>query len=167
MQKDCISMIQRIQTVYLLCTAICGILMYFFPLVSLVPSDETASPAIYHISALDVKVIEDGNASILMRLWPVVILNALIIAFSVFTLLQFRQRVKQIRYTHLLLLMILAQLVFLIFDVEKLSKVAGPGHMMTMGIYSVLPLLQLICTRLATGAIKKDEALVRSAYRLR
>jgi len=160
-------MIQRIQTIYLALTAICGLLMYFFPLVSLVPANELAEPVIYHLSALEVKVIANGTANILMRLWPVVVLNAITIAFSVFTILQFKQRVKQIRMTHFLLILLLIQIVFIVFDVEKLSKVAGTGHMMTFGLYSVLPLLQLLLTRLATGAIKKDEALVRSADRLR
>ena len=160
-------MIQRIQTIYLALTAICGLLMYFFPLVSLVPANASAEPVIYHLSALEVNVITNGTSNVLMRLWPVVVLNALTIAFAVFTILQFKSRVKQIRFTHFLLILQLIQIVFIVFDVEKLSTVAGEGHMITFGVFSVLPALQLLFTRLATGAIKKDEALVRSADRLR
>lgn len=160
-------MIQRIQTIYLALIAICGLLMYFFPLVSIVPENAAAEPVIYHLSALTVNVLNNGISSVLMRPWPVVILNAIVIAFSVYTILQYRNRKNQLRFTLLILLLIMAEIVFMVLDVQRLSKVAGTEHMMTFGIYSVLPLLQLLFSRLATGAIKKDEALVRSADRLR
>ncbi|MBK9320298.1 MAG: DUF4293 family protein [Bacteroidetes bacterium] len=72
-------------------------------------------------------VITNGTSNVLMRLWPVVVLNALTISFAVFTILQFKSRVKQIRFTHFLLILQLIQIVFIVFDVEKLSNVAGKG----------------------------------------
>ena len=95
------------------------------------------------------------------------VLNAFPISFAVYTIIQFYSRVKQIRFTHFLLILQLIQILVIVFDVEKLSNVAGQAHMITFGVFSVIPALQLLFTRLATGAIKKDEALVRSADRLR
>ncbi len=160
-------MIQRIQTVYLALTALCGLLLFFFPVLTLVPVAGVAEVSVYHLTVLGVKVITNGTEVNLMRFWPLVVLNVIIIAFTVFTLLQYKKRLKQIQFSHILLLLLLLQLVLLIFDAEKISDIAGEGYMFTFGVYSVLPVLHLIFTCLATGAIRKDEALVRSADRLR
>ncbi|MBL7923895.1 MAG: DUF4293 domain-containing protein [Bacteroidia bacterium] len=160
-------MIQRIQSVYLILVALAGILMYFFPVVSLVPSGAEAEPVIYHLSALKVETLLNGSSSLLMRYWPMVLLNALVIAFAALVVMQYKNRKKQITYTHMLLLLVLAQIVMIIYDVDLLLKVAGGAHMISYNAFSILPLLQILFTRLATSAIKKDEDLVRSADRLR
>lgn len=160
-------MIQRIQTIYLALVALAGILMYFFPFVSLVPETANADTVIYHVSALQVELLNNGVSSVFMRYWPMVILNTLIVAFSVYVILMYKTRSKQIKLSHLLLILILAQLTLVVYDVSSLKHVAGEGYMISYNVFSLLPLLQIVCTRLAAAAIRKDEALVRSADRLR
>ena len=160
-------MIQRLQTVYLALVAIIGMCMYFFPLVSLVPSAAGSLPTIYHISALQVTMLENGTESMLVRYWPTLILTAVIIAFSVVTILQYKKRLQQIKFTHLLMILLIAQVLLLAFDVEQLRGVAGEGYMISYNVFTILPVLQIVFCRLATAGIKKDEALVRSADRLR
>lgn len=160
-------MIQRIQSIYLLAVAISGILMYFFPLVSLVPSAASASPVIYHLSALQVEILDGGQTSVYVRYWPSLILNAFIVAFSVYTILQFRKRPFQVKCANVLLLLIIAELALMAFDVERLKSSAAPDHMTAYNIFTAIPIIQVILARMAVSGIKKDEALVRSADRLR
>ena len=55
----------------------------------------------------------------------------------------------------------------IIFDVNTLNNAVGAGHSISYTVFTLFPILQLVFTRLATSAIKSDEALVRSADRLR
>lgn len=160
-------MIQRIQSVYLLLVALCGLALYFFPVVSLVPENASADPSIYHFNAMQVDRISNGTSELFVRPWPILVLNALLVAGSVYVILQYRKRSMQIRFTHVLFLGILAELVLILFDAEALKSAAGMGHMLSFNVWSLLPLLMLLFTRLALAAIKRDEALVRSADRLR
>jgi len=160
-------MIQRIQSVYLLAVAVAGILMYFFPLVSLVPSSVSSSPVIYHMSVLQVEMLSGGQTSVYIRYWPSLILNAFIIAFSVYVILQYKKRPFQIKCANILMLLLIAELAILAFDVERLKSSAAPDHMTTYNVFTAIPIIQVILARLALSGIKKDEALVRSADRLR
>lgn len=160
-------MIQRIQSVYLLLVAVSGILMFFFPLVSLVPSATSAAPTVYHLSALKVELLDAGSVSVYVRYWPSLVVNVLVIAFSVFTLLQFRKRPFQIKCANFLLLLIVCELVLLAFNVERLKSSVAPDHITSYNVFSVIPVIQVMLARFAVSAIRKDEALVRSADRLR
>lgn len=160
-------MIQRIQSVYLLLVAVIGVLLYCFPLVSLVPSQAGALPVIYHISALQVESLVNGTSDLYVRYWPTLVLNALIIAFSFYTILQYKKRPLQIKCANGLMLMILVLLVLFALDVDRLRSGAASTHMIAYNLYSALPVIQVVLVRMAVGGIKKDEALVRSADRLR
>lgn len=161
------AMIQRIQSVYLLLVAFCGLAMYFFTVVSLVPESVSSDSSVYHFNAMQVERISNGTSEVLMRPWPILVLNTLLVAGAVYVLLQFRNRALQIRLTHVLFLGVLAELVLILFDAESLKSSAGMGHMLSFNVWSTLPVLMLFFTRLALAAIKRDEALVRSADRLR
>jgi len=160
-------MIQRIQSIYLLLVAIAGIFMFIYPFVSLVPDGSSADPAIYHLSALKVEILNNGISSVLMLPWPMVLLNTLIISFSCIVIMQYKKRKTQIVFTHLLLLLLIGQIILIGYDVNKISYVAGVGHSVSFTVFTLFPILQIIFTRLATSAIKKDDNLVRSADRLR
>lgn len=161
------TMIQRIQSVYLLLVAIAGALTYFFPIVSLVPSPEAANNAVYHLSALQLVRMAGDTTEIMMRPWTVVVLGVISIALSLFIISQYQKRSFQIRLTHLLMMLLLAEIVFIVYSAESLKNLAGTEHMISFNFFSTLPLVQVILTRLASAAIKRDEALVRSADRLR
>jgi Domain of unknown function (DUF4293) len=160
-------MIQRIQSVYLFIVALAGIFMFIYPFVSLVPNTQDADPSIYHMSSLKIEVLLNGAASVFMRLWPMVVLNTVVIAFSIFTLIQFKNRKTQISYTNFLMFLIIGEIVLIAYDVNNLNNAVGAGHSISFTVFTFLPILQIVFTRLATSAIKKDEALVRSADRLR
>lgn len=160
-------MIQRIQSVYLLLVALAGIFMFIYPFVSLVPNTPDAAPSIYYMSSLKIEVLLNGTSSVFMRLWPMVVLNTVIIAFALFTLIQFKNRKVQITYTYFLLFLLIGELALIVYDVNSLNNAVGAGHSISFTVFTLLPILQILFTRLATSAIKKDEALVRSADRLR
>lgn len=160
-------MIQRIQSLYLLLVAFCGLAMYFFTVVSLVPEKVSADNSVYHFNALQVERISNDASELLMRPWPILVLNALLVAGAVYVILLYRNRTSQIRFTHILFLGALAELVLILFDAESLKSSTGMSHMLSFNAWSLLPVLMLLFTRLALAAIKRDEALVRSADRLR
>lgn len=160
-------MIQRIQSVYLLLVALAGIFMFMYPFVSLVPNTPDADPSIYYISSLKIEVLLNGTSSIFMRLWPMVILNTVIIAFALFTLIQFKNRKAQITYTYFLFFLLIGEIALIVYDMNSLNTAVGAGHSISFTVFTLLPILQIVFTRLATSAIKRDEALVRSADRLR
>ncbi len=160
-------MIQRIQSVYLLLVAIAGIFMFIYPFVSLVPNAPSADPSIYYMSSLKIEVLLNGTSSVFMRLWPMVILNTVIVAFAFFTMIQFKNRKVQISYTYFLLFLLVGEIALIAYDVNSLNNAVGAGHSISFTVFTLLPILQIVFTRLATSSIKKDEALVRSADRLR
>lgn len=160
-------MIQRIQSVYLLLVALAGIFMFMYPFVSLVPNTPNADPSIYYMSSLKIEVLLNGTSSVFMRLWPMVILNTVVIAFAIFTLIQFKNRKAQISYTYFLLFLLIGEIALIVYDVNSLNNAVGAGHSISFTVFTLLPILQIVFTRLATSGIKKDEALVRSADRLR
>ena len=160
-------MIQRIQSLYLFLVAVAGIFMFIYPFVSLVPDTTGADPSIYYVSSLKIEVLLNGASSVFMRLWPMVILNTIIVAFALFVIFQFKKRKTQIVYTYFLLFLLMGEIGLIIFDVYTLNNAVGAGHSISYTVFTLFPSLQIVFTRMATSAIKRDEALVRSADRLR
>lgn len=160
-------MIQRIQSVYLGLIALISVSLFFLPVVSLVPVSAGADQAIYHLSYMKAEMWLGGAVSVLVWFWPLVLLNILVALLTVWILLQYRKRRLQLRLSQLLFLLLVVLLVVVVYEVDVIGKTAGAGHRTTFSVFAALPVLQLFLCRLAARAIKKDEALVRSADRLR
>jgi len=161
------TMIQRIQSVYLLIISICAGALFFFPIFYLVPGVTAIDTAIYRMSLMSVESVVNGLIAFQMRFWPLIIINAFILITSLATILLYKNRKLQIKLCGMLTLTQVVLLVILTFDIDQLRITIGPGHILTFSIAAILLVIPLIFSRLAGRSIKKDDDLVRSADRLR
>jgi len=147
-------MIQRIQTIYLLISAILVGLLFAFPYAEIVRDGATYLLNFKGV-LLDGKLQENGLA--------IPILIVVILAMHGFAIFSYKTRIKQIRIIiiSMFLIMCLSGL-FLFFTYYSMS-----GAQISLKMSMVFPLIAMILDYLAIRAIGKDEALIRSLDRIR
>jgi hypothetical protein len=158
-------MIQRIQTVYLTASVIACVLLFTFPMAKF----NNDVQGIYILSAIGIKYLNMVDPPMFVNFWltfPMLVLAIASIVFTAASILLYKKRRSQLILVNIsfLLNIILIALVYLYYTgyVEKLSKVL-PSYQ--FGIF--LPIISMVMLVLANRAIRKDEALVKSADRLR
>ncbi len=156
-------MLQRVQSVYLFLVVVFAVLYCFFPLGWF--SVEEVSSAVKLIGkdlSLDNFL---ATHSTLFRA-ALMAMAAGVILITLYTIFQFRSRLNQIRLCRMNILLHLALLVTSFFYLDQL-KAAAPYQSLGYGPSIFFPLASLFLLLLAIRAIKKDEALVRAADRIR
>lgn len=158
-------MLQRIQTVYLTASVIACALLFSFPMAKF----NNDVQGTYILSAIGIKYLNMVDPPMFVNFWltfPMMILVFASIIFTGSAILLYNKRRSQLILVNIsfLLNVILVALIYLYYTgyVEKLSKVL-PSYQ--FGIF--LPLISLVLLVLASRSIRKDEALVKSADRLR
>jgi hypothetical protein len=156
-------MIQRIQTLYLALAAIGCILLIFFPLAQY----DRGIQGIYALFVYGLKYT--GGASTLVQplvTSPLLILLAVTFVLIVVSIFLFKKRRIQVLLinTGFLLQVIFISLVFL-FYTGYFEKFLQTKVTYQPGIF--IPMVILVFLILASRAVRKDEALVRSTSRLR
>lgn len=147
-------MIQRIQTIYLLVSAILIGLIFALPIAEIVKDG-----AIYLFNfkgiLLDGTLKENGMA--------ISILTGIILLLHGFAIFSFKNRIRQIRLiiSSMLLLLCLFGLFF------YFAYYSFTGAQINLKISMVFPLIAIILDFLAVRAVRKDEALIRSLDRIR
>lgn len=144
-------MLQRVQSLLLGLVANFFILMYFIPVFSFWDTTNESSSlqltALYNI--------------------PTMVLNSIIILFSVFIISQFKNRKKQRNYVFILSGIIVINISLFMFYMIQYSAMnqytLSPEK--SIGIY--LQLIALILCFFAAKRIKKDDDLVKSVDRIR
>lgn len=145
------TMIQRIQSVYLLLAALLsGVGIFIFSLWT----NEDGS----EYFALD--AFSNGN-SMLIAITCLFFVSALLTLVAIF---QFKDRKKQFVIGRLAILDNLILLGFLIYVTQNLS---GEISVSEKGIGLLIPIINVVLVTLANKAVKKDEELVKSVDRLR
>jgi hypothetical protein len=146
-------MIQRIQSVYLLLVVAISALLFVVPLFYFESPATGAEiqPAITSFSIVT-------NSFLL-------IINCAIGALAFIAIFLYKKRPLQIRACNLIMILICVLIGLLFYTADTLMNGMNQRAHYQFGSY--LPLLQLVFTFLASRGIKKDEALVRSADRLR
>lgn len=146
-------MIQRIQTVWLLLAALCGIALFYFNLFSVYPAGQA--------TGLPVRLL-DGT-TYLFILSAMALATIALPAVAVFL---FKNRKKQMSYIWLSLTFVL---LFIVMAVWHASNYPGTeaGVKTTFGIGCFLPLVAAFFHMMALRGIRRDEKLVRSMDRLR
>ncbi len=158
-------MLQRIQTLYLAVAALAGILLFFFPLASFYNEMEgNYKLFIYGIKCMDP---EPKVAFGTFFTIPLVFFAAVSVIFSLSAIVLFKNRPRQNRLcTFNILTNIVFLMVVFFFYITRIK-----GLTLTEPEYNYvgmcLPLISLAVLVLASRAIRKDEALVKSADRLR
>jgi len=158
-------MLQRLQTLYLAIVAIACILLFFFPLANYY--DEIQGNYkffLYGIQSMDPepKVTFSSFFTI-----PLVFLVVVSFIFTVSTIFLYKKRLLQIRICtfNVLTNIVLIMVIFFFYATRiKTMTLIEPDYNY---VGMVLPLISLAFLVLASRAIRKDEALVKSADRLR
>lgn len=164
-------MIQRIQTVYLSLAIIALVTLFFLPLASFIqesPMTDTGSiPTQQFELRLTGKYLMEGSAPTVYENYIAEPLIAIVLSLLLgFIIFQYRNRTLQITAGRFALITATA---FLVLMATTLSKeLNGTGSInkgYDWGVY--LPIIVIILLLLALRAIRKDEALIRAADRIR
>lgn len=161
-------MIQRIQTLFLLCTAIVTGLLFFMPVASFVAPD-------HHIYAFyTTKVIQMGTPPEFVAWnWYSLVLNSIITALAVLTIFVHKKKSKTVKPTLLLQLRlcfvnIVLQLGLIVLTWLQVRQLAGKtGAEWSADLSFIFPVIGVIFTWLAIRRIIKDIALLKSFDRIR
>ncbi len=147
-------MIQRIQTVYLLISAVLVALLFVLPFAEIA---KDGSIYLFNFKGilLDGVLKENGLA--------ISALISIILALHGFAILSFKNRIRQLRVTVFTILLMIGLFgLFFFFTYYSFS-----GSEISYKISMVFPLVAAILDYLAIRAIGKDEALIRSIDRIR
>ena len=162
-------MIQRIQSIFLVVSAIAMGLMLFFPLWQKISIDppEVAKLDAFHLTyeALDQNI--GSKQSILKNTFYIASLGILSIMLSLYSVFQYKNRLRQIQlgaFNSLVIGITLGVLMYFVFKAEPLLEPTQRGNYL-FGFY--LPLVSLFCNFTANRFIRKDEKLVKSMNRIR
>ena len=149
-------MIQRIQSLWFLSASATAVLMFFFPVIE--PSSESTF-YVYNYESISI----GGLDNFIQTGYIIAALLGIIALLSFLAIFLFKKRILQIRIcTFIVLLILFVSALITIFSLS--GKGNAPA---AIGLSAVLPVIMLIFILMARRAVKRDEALVKSADRIR
>jgi len=152
---------QRIQSLFFLLTILSNAAIYWLDLAVIQAGGKSFNFTLYKLQSAEGEVLYSSTM--------LAILCSICIVLSGVAFGMFKRRQVQIKLTQLLLLVQVAFLVAIFFVVD--STVTGmvqlESPIVDYGVGAYLPLIPFVFIFLAIKAIKKDEALVRAADRIR
>ena len=157
-------MIQRIQTIFLVLAVISGALLFYFPLAEYYHE----LYGNYKFFVTELKSM-DPDPKITTSIWftsPLWLIAGASIILTLISIFLYKNRLTQLRLVafNILLNIGLVVLVFIIYS-SKITELTQIEPSYQIGIF--LPLISLVFLILANRFIRKDEALVKAADRLR
>jgi len=144
-------MIQRIQTVYFFLAALFSATGFILPVYRIITPPE-------FITELTLNNTEALG-------FPVLIAYIVAVVLPLVALMLYKNRPLQVRVGRVAILATLAGLALLVIKYGNTSKEAGVQVIASIGMF--IPIGSIVFLILAIRAVKKDEALVRSADRIR
>ena len=155
-------MIQRIQTIYLLVIVVLSGITVFSPLADLLNKPDNL---IYLVDFKGISLIKVTGNIIDSTIWGLTSVSAVVPVLALITVFSYKNRVKQIRLTVINMLFMVCFYIFLaLYLWPACVRLHTDWH---LRIATVLPLVNLILSYLAIGAIGKDEKLIKSMDRIR
>lgn len=155
-------MLQRIQTVYLLLIVVLSCITFYLPTVDLI---NIKSALHYIIDFKGVYLVQAKGNVWDSTVWGLTTVSAVIPTIALFTIFQYKNRVKQIRLSVINMLFMLGYYAVLFINIWLISnRLNTEWH---LRFVTALPLVCMVLNYLAIGAIGKDEALVKSTDRIR
>lgn len=156
-------MLQRIQSIYIGLAVILTILMFFLPFAAFIAQGDTY----YYFGDVLRKV--DETKIVQYNFISLIILSITLLTV-VLSFITYKQRVLQMKITYVaffLNIILEVGLFFLVdYAVGQLGGNVGKDAVSYQYVF-IFPLINLVLLFLAIRAIRKDEALVRSADRFR
>ena len=156
-------MIQRIQSVYLLLAGLLPAFTFWVPLMRFLDEKSGNFQTLYGLAVQTYGTAPAAGAD--GRPWGLIVMGILCVIMPIFTIFGYKNRKVQMRKTKLALLLIVLYYAALAFHTYAYASATGLTPAFAAG--SLLPLLSFVCLWLALRAIRKDEALVRAADRIR
>ena len=156
-------MIQRIQSVYLFCSAVASLLMFVIPFGQIVSKNHDLPGHAIDLSNI---VLLGFDFPFLLGV-PIMIIFACLI--NILTIFLYKKRMLQIKVCKLNLLVLLG-VIFVLFFYDNqgvLDAMNMKESMISYKFGAFLPIIATILTFLASRSIKKDNDLIRSADRIR
>jgi hypothetical protein len=158
-------MIQRIQSVFLFIAALAGVLLFFFPVATFY--DELQGNYRFLITGIESM---DPSPKMQFSFWftsPLWIIDSASVIMSVVILVLYKNRIMQLRLVafNILFNILLIILIFLFYTNKIQEYTHIEASYRQAGIF--FPLISLLFLVLANRSIRKDEAKVRAADRLR
>ena len=179
-------MIQRRQTLWLALTALCMGLCFAFPVAEYTIDQSSGQQVLARLDLVAKDnpemmnqlnnmepVVEYSQRLSGMPTWPLVTLVLLCGAVALGSIFLFRKRMVQVRIVSLgFMINVVYSFVLFFWAVDKYAELVSSGFggseaAISWGVGSYLPLATLVLFFLAQRAIRKDEARVRAADRLR
>jgi hypothetical protein len=160
-------MIQRIQSLYLALVALSCVLLVVMPLFTLIPAVTATDPHQYIFSFLHVLAVLDAKETLFMRNWPLMAVDLVILGVAVYAIAGFKNRRKQQQWCMMLIVLSFFLIALTLYTINTLRIAIGAAHTLHFSWAMILVIVQPILAFLARRAIRKDDALVRSADRLR
>lgn len=153
-------MIQRIQSIYLLLAGIFPAITFFIPILHFEKEEGTWATLFgAMIDAAQMPELTGAYA------WGILITGVFSIIGAWTAVFLYKNRKKQIKMAKYALVFNILWYAALAYYANKLTGLTHTSA--SPGIGCALPFLSIICLVLAASAIRKDEALVRAADRIR
>lgn len=152
-------MIQRIQSIYLLLAGIFPAITFFVPISHYTGQDKSL---IMYSLGYDANMCQEmiGN-----RPYGLLILTVLAVIIPLLTIFGFKNRKRQIHQINLSVLVNIGW--YITYAAYAFSISSNMNLDYSFDVCAILPILALISLKLASRAIKKDEALIKAADRIR
>ena len=157
-------MIQRKQTIFLLLAVLCGALTFFFPIETFTQAERAFVFSTSGLFQGDGTPIVDASPKL-----PFAILFGFFSAVLLVAIFLFKDRKRQLLIVRTANLLLIGVTVFLFITSNSVRAFLEQSGLVNsqFGVSAVLPLAMIVFAFLAERGIRKDEALVRSADRLR
>jgi hypothetical protein len=153
-------MLQRIQSMFLFIIIGISIADLFIPLALFEGTKLNCQ-----LSSLNVVDVSDDKAIDTVLSFPLLIVMSAIVLITVTTIFSYKNRVRQMKFCKLNILLNIVFMVVLFFYADSLEKLSGASAQYTMGAF--LPLASVVLLFFTNRSVKKDEELVKSTDRLR
>lgn len=153
-------MIQRIQSLFLFCTTIFAVLLFFIPMATLyIPGD-------FSYAFYTGKVIQLSETPKLMGWnWYSMVLNILIVLTALVTLFLYKKRFLQMRLSIVNMILQLGLLILMLLQIKVRAGEINAEWSANTGF--IFPLIGIIFTWLALRGIIKDITILKSFDRIR
>ena len=156
-------MIQRIQTIYLSITAI----ILVMPIVlELSLASMVSGQGEYQLTPVNVILLSNGVTENVSSSFPIAGAIALSLFLTIYGIMQYKNRKFQMKLVQLAMIIQLVIGVLVFVYADKMADLADSGSAAYSPALGILA-LNVVLYLLALRGIKKDDALVRSADRLR
>ena len=151
-------MLQRKQTLFLLCVMILSFVGVLWPLATIEPEGMGVGDMVYNIC------IRKGDGGMSLSVLPLFILDVLVFIISLLTIFLYKNRLLQAKLCISCILLLVVWYAYLIYCWTSIFSVSGTFH---VGFSSLLPLINIILCWMARHGIMSDAKLVRSMDRIR